>query len=156
MLFLLYQCMQFHLCLPQFPWCSFVVHPSSPVTSHRFVCTHAQLQGHSTPSPFKRHENRDHNISSMGLYSCGSVLSCTDIALWANKITLMNRGRLVYSLCQGTLRVTHGQWGGETLEMKCSSQVSEAIKRKLIQSFCKPSSQITGGFQSLINMYVVL
>lgn len=115
---------------------------------HPDLCAHMPSCKATTPRLHLRHENGDHNISSAGLYPCGSVLSCTDAALWANKITLMNRGRLVYSQCQGTLGVTHCQWGAETLEMRCSSQVSEVVKRKLpIQIFCTAASEITVAFQ---------
>lgn len=50
------------------------------------------------------------------LYPYGSAMSSVDTALWANKITLMNIGRLVYSSSQGTLGVTHRCRGLETLK----------------------------------------
>lgn len=48
-------------------------------------------------------------ISGAGRCPCGSRPSRADAALWTNKITLMNRGGLVYSPCQGTLGVTDCQ-----------------------------------------------
>lgn len=45
--------LHFHLRLPQFLWWIFAGRPSSPVTSHRFVCTHAELWSDYIPSPLK-------------------------------------------------------------------------------------------------------
>lgn len=76
----------------------------------------------------------------MGPYPCGSVLAWAEAALWANKITLMNRGGLVYSPCQGTLGVTDCQKRGELWRRDVTLRYTErwTEKRKSNQGACEP------------------
>lgn len=87
-----------------------------------------------------RYGNRDHSISGVGPYPRGSGLSCAEAALWANKITLMNRGGLVYSPCQGTLGVTDCQKRGELWRRDVTLRYPEGWteKRKSNQGACEP------------------
>lgn len=87
-----------------------------------------------------RYGSRDRSISGVGPYPRGSVLSCAEAALWANKITLMNRGGLVYSPCQGTLGVTDCQKRGELWRRDVTLRYPErwTEKRKSNQGACEP------------------
>lgn len=114
--------------------CSFAGHPSCPVTSRRFVHIHTELRGPLHADNFKKTWKRGSQYLHRGPLSpwrCAVPSEQTRLRWWTE-------AAFVYSPCQGTLGVTRCQWGGETLEMRCSSQVSEVIRRKL--GFCKKGS----------------
>lgn len=144
--------MQFN---PQFLWCSFAGHPSSPVTSHRFVCTHAELQGHYSPSPLKTWKQGSQYLQRRPL----SLWQCVVL----HRHCPLSKQDYIDEQRQACLLPVSRYFGGDSLsartgnfgdEMQLSGIWGDQNKNSFC--FCTPSFEITAAFQVAVGRWPII